>query len=325
VSRATAAEFRFSCPFPGHDNGDENASSYMNEETTAFFCHGCKASGNAVHFTQRVLGISPLEAIRMLKERYQPGYLNPDAVRMVDEVAKVLNAPEETVHPQPRLPEAAIDRFEIDWHAAYTGWICGTGHAATDYMFERGFDWQTLDAWWLGYDQITGRITIPIRNEVGDLIGFKARAWWDKAHPKYLVLGDKPNRPARFGWPCYFPSRVVFGAHRVEPESDLIICEGELNVLALDQKLGLDAVAINGSHFTEHHARAIRRIARSVTLFLDTDDAGEEAAATIVRHLSPFLPIKIVPPHEGDPAGMTSEQIAKCLVGAESALRLALR
>jgi len=69
VSRATAAEFRFSCPFPGHDNGDENASSYMNEETTAFFCHGCKASGNAVHFTQRVLGISPLEAIRMLKER----------------------------------------------------------------------------------------------------------------------------------------------------------------------------------------------------------------------------------------------------------------
>ncbi len=37
VAKATASEYRFSCPFPDHNNGDEKASAYMNEDTTSYF------------------------------------------------------------------------------------------------------------------------------------------------------------------------------------------------------------------------------------------------------------------------------------------------
>ena len=325
ISKATDLEYRFSCPFPGHENGDENASAYMNAETTTFFCHGCKMRGNAIHFAAQLLDISPLEAIRLLKERYQPGYLNPDAVSMVEEVRKLREARGVRPPSQPILPEETLYRFGVEWERAKAAHRRQEGFAPCDYMFERGFAWQALAFWGLGYDEISGRITIPVRDEAGNLIGFKGRAWWDSAPPKYLILGDKPNRPARYGWPCYFPSRVVFGAHRIRPDSDLVVCEGELNVIAMWQKTTRFAVAINGSHFTEHHARIIRRVARSVTLFLDSDEAGTEATANMTRLLDPFMPVKIVPPHEGDPADMTSDQIELLLGEARSALALALR
>ena len=324
ISEATTEEIRFSCPFPNHENGDENASAYMNAETTAFFCHGCKRRGNAVSFTAELLEITPLEAIRMLRERYMPGYLNPDAVDMVEEVRKILNKPPDIEVKQPVLPETAIDRFAVDWERSWHE--VGQGCCPpTDYMFERGFKWQTLEKWEFGYDKIYDRITFAVRDEDGTLIGFKARAYDDR-HPKYLVLGDRPGKPERYGWPCYHTGHVLFGAHRVPKQcDDLVICEGELNVVALDQKVGVPAVAINGSNFTEQHARIIRRVADGVTIFMDSDHAGNEASKRIQDQLWPHMRVRIVPSHEGDPADMTADEIANCLQEAQSWLSLALR
>ena len=324
ISEATTEEIRFSCPFPNHENGDENASAYMNADTSAFFCHGCKERGNAIQFTSAVLGISPLESIRLLKERYMPGYLNPDAVSMVEEVRKILNAQEDGPAPQPVLEEDVLGNFAMDWNAAQDAWESGDGFPASDYMFERGFSAAWLEKWEFGYDPTFDRITFAVRDEHGRLIGFKGRAY-DGREPKYLVLGDKPTRKTRYGWPCYFTSRVVYGAHRITTETDLVVCEGELNVVALDQKCDVPAVAINGSHFTADHALIIRRIARSVTLFMDTDTAGEDAVNAIVKHLNPFMPVRIVPPHDGDPADMQPDEIHDALGRAESALALSIR
>lgn len=323
---------RFACPF---HHGDNPRSVRMNIESSAFFCHACKARGNGIQFTAQILSCSPLEAIRLLKERYQPGYLNPDAVSMVEEVKKIFDATDDGPKPQPILPDEIVAHFEVNWPLAETARRFGEGFPAFDYMLDRGFLSETLDKWEFGFDEISGRITLAIRDEIGNLIGFKARAW-DGREPKYLILGDKPKKPSRYGWPCYFPSRVVFGAHRIPPESDLIVCEGEFNVIAIDQKTGLPAVAINGSHFSEHHALVIRRVARSVTLFLDTDRAGNDCVfgwtdeqekfhPGIMQMLSPFLPIRIVPPHEGDPAEMTAEEIRRLLADSESALSLSIR
>lgn len=332
VTRATAAEYRFSCPFPNHTNGDENASAYMNEETTAFFCHGCKERGNATSFTAQVLGISPLEAIRMLKQRYQPGGINPDSVSMVEELKKFQAEQEISEAPQPELSEDVLKRFDTDWFQVAEALTKDYDSVPEPfkYMQRRGFGPDVLTKWEFGYDPISDRITMPVRDERGKLVGFKARAYDDR-QPKYLVLGDKPNKPERYGFPCYFPSRVCFGAHMIPDNCELVVCEGELNAIAVTEKTGRPAVAINGSHFSDRHARIIRNFAKRVILFLDEDKAGEAAVwgwvdkdghyrPGIIERLKDFMPVLLTPAHEEDAAELPAEQIESLLENSESAL-----
>jgi len=338
LSKATEREWRFSCPLPSHEGTDESPSCYMNDGTTAFFCHGCKGKGNAIHFTEQTLGVSRLEAIRMLRERYAPGSINPDARGMVQEVRKIWTPPDNEGE-QPLLPETLIERYALRWDEAYYHWENGNGHPATDYMLERGFDPLALDTWEFGYDETSDRVTFAVRDEQGRLVGFKARAH-DGRHPKYLVLGDGGGKAAaRYGYERYFPSRVVFGAHRVEPGSEVIVCEGELNAVAVRSCTGLPAVAINGSHFTGEQAMILRKIASKVTLYLDDDDAGLRAVwgwedsegrwhPGIVEML-PGMPVEMVPEHQMDAAEYQEKDqigVLKELIGdAESVFRRQLR
>jgi DNA primase len=301
----------------------------MNAETTKFYCHGCKERGNAISFASYCLGISYIASISLLRSAYQPGALDPDEIDMVAEIERLLNLREE-IDEQPLLPPSLVDNYEMDWKLAWDAYQEGNGFEPANYMFERGFDWETLTTWGFGWDDFSKRIVFPVYDDVGRLIGFKGRAT-DGRHPKYLVLGDGPRR-SLYGFPRYYPSRVVFGAYRIQDDPVLIVCEGELNAIAVTMKTGLPAVAINGSHFTEYHSKVIRRIASEVILFLDTDRAGDDAVwgwddertgkhhSGIVESLSPFLPIRLVPPHEGDPASMTKEEIIECVERSESDL-----
>jgi DNA primase len=343
VSKATSEEWQFSCPFPGHDDGDSKPSAYMNDETTAFFCHGCHAKGNAVHFTARLLGVSQVEAVRMLRQRYQPGGLNPDAVSMLEVVRKMWAEKEQEPINSP-ISESHIERYAVDWLDAYMAWReSGTSHPALDYMFERGFEPETLEDWEFGYCHDTERITFAVRDEFGRLLGFKGRAWQDHHKPKYLVLGDQRGGRERFLYPLYMTSHVLFGLHAAVAETaepraltHLILCEGELDVVALAQKGWPGAVAVNGSHFSPQHEKLLRTYADQVTLFFDSDSAGSDAVQGwtdpdtgdyhpgIIDRLKPFMDVFVVPPHEGDPASMTIEEIAETLANRQTWLQARL-
>lgn len=306
---ARGDEIRMPCPF--HD-GDNNTLS-MNTDTTAFFCYKCKAAGTASDFTAHLLQISPLEATRMLKERYQPGFINPDARNTVAEVRKILEREPVFVPAQPLLDESALERFAVNWPEAWMAWQTPGWESdpACDYVFERGFAPETLANWEFGWDSLSDRITFAVRDERGRLVGFKARSV-DGRRPKYLVLGDSPGRGHRYGWPCYFNSRVVYGAHRIESSiKELIVVEGEWNAIAVVTKLKSPAVAINGSNFTEHHARIIRELTERAILMLDSDKAGEMATwgwidaqnrkhRGAVDQLKPFVSVHVVGEHESD-------------------------
>lgn len=329
ATQATADEIRFSCPFPNHSNGDENASAYMNVETTNWYCHGCHEKGNAVSFAADYLGISPIEATRMLREVYQPGYVNPEARNTVEEVRRILQGKARHERPaQPQLDESALERFDTDWFAVERAMNNGDETYGIDYMLRRGFSPETLTSWNFGYDWISGRITIPVRDINCTLIGFKARAT-DNRHPKYLVLGDRPGRVERYGFPCYHTSRVVFGLHRAikmeDPDSEgenrhFVVCEGELNAIAL-QVAGFPGVAINGSQFSEDQANLLRQEADAITIFFDNDQAGRDGTKAVLNALKPFMTIRVVHGHEGDPASMTVAEIREVIERAEGATR----
>ena len=316
-------EIRFSCPFPNHEHGDKNASAYMNIETAVFFCHGCKEKGDASYFVSRVLGISRLEAARMLREAYHEGYIDPDARATEEEVRRVFK--KESADPQPVLPENVLDRF-YKWDSQ-----------ARRYMLDRGFDQRTLDEWQIGWDPHSDRVTIPVRDISGRLVGFKARVHDDR-QPKYLILGDREGRPAHYRFPCYKHSEVIFGLHQAilleDPHGEdmprsFVVCEGELNAIACWQA-GFAAIAINGSHFTETQAYLLAQEADHITVCFDSDEAGLNATwgwtdakqrrhPGIVEVMKPFIAVSVVDEHEGDPASMSESEIYELISRAKGA------
>lgn len=330
LRREGMREVRFSCPYPGHEHGDASASAYMNLETTAWYCHGCKRRGNAITFAASMLNISPIKAKRLLREAYAPHTLNPDDRNIKEELIAFL-ARRRAREEQPTnttFGEEMIERFAVDWRAVEQGMMDGKDYVPEDfvYMILRGFDGSTLDYWDFGWDERTKRITFAVRDEWGKLVGVKGRAT-DGRHPKYLVIGDDGGSH-HYGFGRYFTGNVVFGLHEAidgfevldhgEP-AELIVCEGELNAIALWQLGFRCAVALNGSNLTTPQMRLIRSYADKVTFFFDSDTAGNEALwgrddeetgehkPGALEILNRDLDVKLVLPHEGDPAQMLED------------------
>jgi DNA primase len=320
VQQATAEELRFSCPFPAHMLGDETPSAYMNIETTAFFCHSCHAKGNAIHFTCKALDISPMEAIRMLKQRYSPYGIDPDSRNMREEVLKIMARDPKPLPENPVLDETEILQFAVDWDSAHSAWLRdGEAFPACDYMFERGFTVEDLESWEFGYDEKSSRIVLPVRDERGVLVGFKARAW-DGRKPKYLNLGGD-----QYGWPSFLKNSIVFGIDRAQEVSGhLIVVEGEFNVVAMHRHGYRNTVAINGSYFGPRQIRLLKHYADVVTLFFDSDPAGFDATRALSDELESFMPVYVTPDHDGDPADMDPDEISECLAQSISTTRLKL-
>lgn len=327
VTDATEEEFKFSCPFPGHSHGDESPSAYMNKETSAWMCHGCKRKGNGITFLSEHENITIMEATRFLHERYGSSG-NPDAYSARVELEKLFEKQEREreILEQPQLDEELIDRYWIDWPmVAKSEPIPKWG----DYIIDRGFTPKTLTDWDIGYCDDRDRIAIPIRDREGVLIGFKVRAWKEEQKPKYLVLGE--TRSER--WDRYHVSLNVFGLNRAEPDNgELIVVEGELNVIAMWQMGYKNAVAVNGSNFSDSQKRQIASVADRATVFFDSDDSGHKGVRLVLDKLSSAIPVRVVPDHNFDAADCihpgkeaNEADLRSLLDEAESELMIRLR
>lgn len=310
VERATDKEVRFSCPYPAHIKGDESPSAYMNLETSSFFCHSCKTKGNGITVAADILGVSPIAAIRMLKQRYSPAGINPDSRSMVEEIRKILHKEPVVKRVNEPLPERVLDAYKVDWPTRFAEWHEGAAPGWVDYLLgERDFEPEWLMDWQFGYSDRFRRITLPIRDEKGRLVGIKARAWTKGHRPKYLNLRDDDN-----GVVSYLKNDIVFALDRVPSDTDtLIIVEGELNAIVMHELGYRNTVAINGSYFGERQIRLIKKRADKAILFFDSDSAGFEAARAVADVLLPFIFVDVVPDHIGDPAEMHPYSVERCL------------
>lgn len=311
ISEATSEEFRFSCPFPGHQHGDTRPSAYMNRESTAWFCHSCKRKGNAISFLAEWDSISNQMAIRFLRERYGDDSPDPDSYSIVQELERYhekKRAAEVREDPDPPVPEKFGAEYSTDWDAVVAadpedvpGYL--------QYMLDRGFNAEALNAWEIGYAESDDRITIPIRNIDDQLVGFKARAW-TKIKPKYMLLGDGENQEEskkRFGFDRRRTSRHVFGLSRALEEHDgqisnLILCEGELNVIAMWQMGFKNCAALLGSNFSESQRKQVVASSESITVFFDSDESGWTGTVAVVDELEAHIPIRVCAWHDFDAA-----------------------
>lgn len=124
------------------------------------------------------------------------------------------------------------------------------------------------------YDRFRNRIMFPICNDVGEVIAFSGRVLEKEAEvAKYL------NSPET---PLFRKGNVLFGLQKTKraliEAGSAIVCEGQLDLIALFEGGITNVVAPQGTAFTEQQARLLKRYVEEVILCFDSDNAGHKAA-----------------------------------------------
>lgn len=124
------------------------------------------------------------------------------------------------------------------------------------------------------YDMFRNRIMFPILNRNGRVVAFGGRRLGDGYGPKYLNSAESQ---------IFSKHTLLYGFQTAmaaaETEDSIVICEGYMDLIALQTHGIANSSAVLGTALTEDHARMIRNYYKRVCLSLDSDDPGIRAAA----------------------------------------------
>jgi DNA primase len=278
VGRAGPTDVMAKCPFHLKNGKKESSPSFaINTHNGLWFCHSCGASGNLISFLNKMgLPASEMGQYRDLIEEIKATQLTP-----LPKVGYWLAPfPEERT-----LPEEALGLFQ----------------KAPRQMLAWGFTMPTLYRANVGYDSKNLRITFPLRDYTGQLVGFSGRALFDETKPRYKVYDHNEYR--KWGLPELPPppkAQILWGYDEVvavklhKPKLPLILVEGFKARLWLLQHGYHSTVALLGSSMSEEQQHLIERIGGTVYVFLDNDPAGSkkfEIAARLDRSCEVRIPV----------------------------------
>lgn len=184
------------------------------------------------------------------------------------------------------------------------GYAPTTGDALVQFLTKKGFTRHELADAGLtnrfGGDMFRGRMTVPLMDPTGQVIGFTARIIIDDPKaPKYL------NTPQTL---LYDKGRHVFGLSQakeaIRTRDYAVVVEGNLDVVSSHQVDIRPVVATAGTAMTEHHLRALARLSGNIRLAFDGDKAGlaaTERAIPIAQSVGVDLKIITLPEEAKDP------------------------
>ncbi len=154
----------------------------------------------------------------------------------------------------------------------------------------------------------------PIWDETGRIVGFSARILEkDAKQAKYVNSPDGP---------LFHKGKLLYGLHFARQSfkelGTAIICEGQLDTIACHRAGMTNAVAPQGTAFTEEHARLLARFTKSVTFCFDADEAGENAALRSigVAIACGLEPKTVTLPFDQDPDSLYQAQGPEALAAA---------
>ncbi len=147
------------------------------------------------------------------------------------------------------------------------------------------------------YFYFRNRLMFPIANDYGDVIGFSGRQLED--NPKEGKYVNTPETP------LFKKSNVLFGLDKarkgIMDEKAVLICEGQIDAIACQERGIANAIAPLGTAFPAQHARTLRRYTKTAILCYDSDTAGNKAVESAFLTLAADgIAVKVVsmPPGE---------------------------
>jgi DNA primase len=282
--RKTGKNYLGLCPF----HKEKTPSFTVSTEKQIYYCFGCHEGGNAVSFLQKHEHLSFQEALESLAQQH--------GIRFSGGAG-----------PKKTSAYEALSRL-----AAFYERSLRTSSAALRYLSERNIDLETAAQFKLGYaarpyftnefsrqsgvsldlilslgigklkdgkvlDPFRGRLTIPICEPSGKVIGFGARGLEKGSIPKYI------NSPESS---IFSKRRVLYGIERakssIADKDEVLVVEGYFDLISL-HKVGItNAVAAMGTSITQEQIQRLRNYTENLTLVLDGDEAGLKSALRLM-------------------------------------------
>ncbi|WP_386780925.1 DNA primase [Luteolibacter ambystomatis] len=303
--RRAGTNFVGLCPF----HNEKSPSFNVRPSTQSFYCFGCQKGGDAIAFIREFQNLPFTDAVRTLATRAGIPVIEVESDPHADQArrmrGRLLDVMRETTaylhellltspdaqHARDYLKSRGFGRDMAERWAI--GWMPDNLRWFLDWARDRKFTGRELVGSGMAYlkeenDPRSGirvrfrnRLMFPIRNEVGDVIGFSGRQLIeDKNSGKYV------NSPET---QLFKKSNVLFALDRAKKpilnEKAALLCEGQIDVISCHEHGIEQAIAAQGTAVTSQHARLLKRYTKAVVLCFDADNAGFNAAAKSFREL----------------------------------------
>ena len=136
-----------------------------------------------------------------------------------------------------------------------------------DLFFNDGVSYSTQNEFEIGFDLQTMRYTIPIRDELGTVVGVKGRYYKkDSSEDKYIYLE-----------PCA-KSKILYGLYKtinyIKEKDEIIVVESEKSVMVLWSKGIRNVVAIGGHDLSRKQVEKITRLGISEVILCYDEDVN---------------------------------------------------
>lgn len=279
------------CPF----HSEKTPSFNLYPENGSFYCFGCGAGGDVITFVMKIENLDYIEAVKFLAQRagmempentYDDGMgklkmrifeANREAARFFNKKLYEAEGKEGLEYLYRRgLPDNIIRRFGL-------GYSPKSRFALCDHLRKLGFTDTEIIAANLAFrsndgrrlvDRFADRVMFPIIDLRGNVIGFGGRILTDQK-PKYLNTSDTP---------AFKKSANLFSLNNAKNTGSrtLILCEGYMDVIALNRAGFKNAVATLGTALTQEQAMLMKRYADEVIICYDADEAGQKATARAI-------------------------------------------
>ena len=282
------------CPF----HNEKTPSFHVLQDKQIYHCFGCKKGGGVINFIMETENLNYPEAVRFLakragmevpeeegdreasRRRQRLLDLNRDAARFYYQMLQ---------QPEGKAVQDYLNRRQISRATAVNfgfGASLDSWDTLLNAMTRKGYTKQELlDAGLVVqnrngglYDKFRNRLMLPVIDTRGDVVAFGSRVL-DKSEPKYMNSSETP---------VYSKRRVLYGLNLAKKTKrpNIILCEGNLDIVTLHQAGFDNAVASMGTALTVEQTRLLSRYTKELVLCYDNDEAGKRATEKALQILN---------------------------------------
>lgn len=294
--RRQGASYSGLCPYPDHS--EKTPSFSVTPDKGFYYCFGCSKGGDAIKLVTDLKDLPFVEAVAYLAERSGIELEYEGASQADSQAAREKTQKRRAIY-------KALAAAAVYYHKYLLKSQSPEAENARNYLNSRGLEHSTIEEFRLGLapsrgsagflgaarklgldpktlneagllssrggERFWGRITFPISDRRGRIVGFGARAMGD-AQPKYLNSPETDifnKRNLLYGFPQ--------AMEPIRKERAALVVEGYTDVLMLYQAGIKNAVATLGTATTPGHLKALSSYADKVYVLFDPDAAGEKA------------------------------------------------
>lgn len=293
--KKSSREYICLCPF----HAEKTPSCHIHVTKQFFHCFGCGAGGDVITFIMQIENLDYMEAVKFLADR--AGMKLPDNTDSTDQSrikARILEINRMAARffnhtlTKERAGEKGRLYFGSRQLSPQTITKYGLGYAPdewsrlTDYLTSQGCRRDELIMANLAregknggiYDSFRDRVMFPIIDRRGNVIAFGGRIL-DGDGPKYLNSSDTP---------VFKKSQNLFSMNfaKNSKERRLILAEGYMDVISINQAGFENVVATLGTALTPEQSRLMAQYADEVIIAYDSDGAGQNATKKAINLLS---------------------------------------